>query len=233
MIKFNGVDLEDIAPVKIEDIQVSPISLSPVSRSRAIRMGSEFVRMGGSSRTITITFALLEMNRDEREAAMQKIRDWAIITGEKTLELPQFSDKHLECVCTQHPEESYRKWWENKLKLVFTCFNNPFWTSNDLIEIPCGNLFSIGGSAQPLITIERNGVTSLSNATYSDGSSSMTFSTMPAGRTVIDLNRQTAAIGGTSIMNYYVNSSTWLVPRIGSNQRITGAGTIKYRERWV
>ena len=233
MINFGGVDLTDIAPVKIEDIQVSPIALSPVTRQRAIRFGSEFVRMGGSSRTVTISFALLEMDSDERETAMQKIRDWASISEEKTLELPQFSDRHLECVCTQHPEHSYRKWWETKLKLVFTCYSNPFWTSNDLVQIPCGTPFSIGGSAQPLITIERNGATTLSNVVFTDGSSAMTFSTIPPGRMVIDLNRQTASISGSSIMRYYVNSSSWIVPKIGSNQTIYGTGSIRYRERWV
>lgn len=233
MIIFNGTELTNIAPVKIEDIQVSPISIAAVSRQRAIKFGSEFVRMSGSSRTITITFALLTENSADREADMQKIRDWARTDGEYNLELPEFSNRHLECVCTEHPEHSYRKWWENKLKIVFTCFNNVFWTSNDLIEVPCGTYFSIGGSATPLVRIERNGSTALGSVTYSNGIESMTFKPLPAGQMVIDLNRQLAYVGKTSIMSNYVNTSTFLVPRIGASQRITGTGTVKYRERWV
>ena len=233
MIKYNGVDLTDNIPVKIEDINVSPIQLNPVARQRAIQPGAEFVRMGIGERKVTISFALLESAYEDREAALQDLREWAKIANENTMELPHFANRHLECVCTEFPEPSYRKWWENKLKLVFTCFNNPFWTSNEVIEVPCGTTFSIGGSAQPLITIERNGVTALTNASYSNGSQVMQFSTIPAGRMVIDLNRQTASVSGSSFMRYYKPTSDWIVPKVGAFQYITGTGTVKYRERWV
>ena len=233
MIKFNGVDLQDVTPVKIEDVVVSPIALNPVARPRPIQYGSDFVRMSGGTRKVTVTFALLETDRDERERMLQDLRDWASIGAEYTLELPNFSNKHLECAVTMLPDTSYRKWWENKLRLEFTCFNNPFWTSNDVIEVPCGTPFSIGGSAQPLMTLERTGVTRLTNQVYTNGIESMTFSQIPAGSMVIDLNRQTAQIGNTSIMQYYLPASVWIVPKTGANQSIFGVGTIKYRERWV
>lgn len=233
MILFNGVDLTETMPVKIDEIMVSPIALNPVARQRAIQFGAEFVRMGGGTRTVTITFAMLELNRAERERQMQVLRDWANIGKEYTLELPEFVNKHLECAVTSLPDHSYRKWWENKLKLVFTCFDNPYWTSNDLIEVPCGNVFSIGGSAPPLMTIETRRTVKQTNQTYSNGTDSMTFTQIPAGNMVIDLNKQTAAIGNVSIMNYYNPLSTWIVPKVGANQIITGTGTVKYRERWL
>lgn len=233
MIIFGGVDLQNIVPIKIDDIVVSPIQLNPVSRSRAIAWGSDFVRMGGGTRTVTVSFALLKSDLSDREALLQDLRDWAQIGSENTLELPQFSNKHLECAVTSLPDHSYRKWWENKLKLVFTCFDNPYWTSNEVIEVPCGTSFSVGGSAPPIMTIEKNGTTVLSNQTYSNGTESMTFSTIPTGKMVIDLNRQTAAIGKTSFMKYYKPTSTWIVPKVGANQTITGTGSVKYRERWI
>lgn len=233
MILFNGVDLTETIPVKIEDIVVSPIRLDPVARQRPVQFGSEFIRMSGGTRTVTVTFALLDIDADEREGYMQDLREWAKIGAEYTLELPQFETKHLECAVTALPDHSYRKWWENKLRLQFTCFNNPYWTSNELIEVPCGTTFSIGGSAQPLMQIARSGNTALSNQTYSNGVDSMTFTTIPAGNLVIDLNRQTAAIGATSIMRYYNPVSTWIVPKVGANQRINGTGVVRYRERWV
>ena len=232
MIKFNGVEMTDVAPVKIEDIIVSPIQLNPVARSRAIAFGSEFVRMSGGTRSVTVTFSLLDIDNASREASLQAIRDWAGVSTETTLELPQSETKHLECICTQLPEPSTRKWWE-RLRLVFTCFNNPYWTSNEVIEVPCGTTFSIGGSAPPIMAIERNGLTPIQSQTYSNGSESMTFSPVPAGRFVIDLNRQTAQIGNTSVMRYYVPSSSWIVPKVGAYQRITGTGVVRYRERWL
>ena len=233
MIIFNGVDLTETLPVKIEDITVSPITLNPLARQRAIEFGAEFVRIGGSTRKVTISFAVLEIDPDERESVMQSIRNWASIGAEYTLELPEFSTRHLECAVTSLPDYSYRKWWENKLKLEFTCYNNPYWTSNEMIEVPCGTYFSIGGSAPPIMSIVRSGVTQLTNQTYNNGTQSMTFTTIPAGSLVIDLNRQTAAIGNTSIMRYYTPTSSWIKPKVGANQRITGNGTIRYRERWV
>ena len=232
MINFNGVELTDIAPVKIEEIDVSPISRELVIRDRPISPGAEFIRVKDGTRTVTITFALLEMNRDDRENHLQAIRDWATTSAEKNLVLPNRDGRHLECICTQLPDASYRKWWEAKLKLVFSCNNNPYWTSDELIEVPCGSLFSVGGSALPLMQIARSGG-KLTNQAFSDGSRTMTFKTIPAGNLVIDLNRQTAAISGTSIMQYYVPTSKWITPLTGANKKITGAGVVRFRERWV
>lgn len=233
MIRFNNRNLESIAPVKIEDITVSPIQLNPVARQRPISFGAEYVRMGGSTRTVTISFALLEQRINTREDEMQDIRDWAYSDTEKTLQLPMFSNRHLECVCTQMPDNSYRKWWENKLKIVFTCFSNPYWTSDELIEVNANTAFSIGGSAPPLVTISRSGATSLTNQVFTSRTEVMRFTTIPAGNLLIDLNRQTAAIGSTSIMQYFDPLSNWIVPKIGANQYFGGVGVLRYRERWV
>ena len=232
-IIFGNKDLENISKLYVEDIVVSPVTLNPVARQRAVAWGADFVRMGGGTRSVAITFALLEQDATKREKLMQSVREWAQVGSEKTLELPQFANKHLECAVTLFPEHSYRKWWENKIRIELTCFNNPYWTSNELIEVPCGTSFTIGGNAPPLVTIERTGTTPLTNQTYSTSTASMTFSTIPAGSMVIDLNRQTAAIGKTSFMKYYAPTSTWIVPKIGAGQVINGVGTVKYRERWV
>ena len=231
MIIFNNNELTELLPVKVEDIMVSPIQLNPVARQRAINWGADFVRMGGGTRKVTITFALLERDINERENSMQVLRDWAQIGKEGVLKLPQFDNKFLSCACTQLPDHSYRKWWENKLRLEFTCFDNPYWTSDELSEVACGTAFSLAGSAPPLMTIERKG-NAQNNVIYATDKASMTFSKVPAGTLVIDLNRQTAAVGDVSIMGSYVPTSTWIVPD-NKITRITGTGSIKFRERWV
>ena len=70
-----------------------------------------------------------------------------------------------------------------------------------------------------------------SNQSYGLDSRTMTFSSIPVGNMVIDLNKQTAVVGSTDIMQYYSINSKFLIPRTGG-QTISGTGTIKYRERW-
>ena len=232
MITFNGVSLDSIANVKVEDIRVSPIQLTPVARARAIRFGSDFVRMGGGQRTVAITFAVLDMNQYNRHASLMGITQWAKNDREYMLELPQDPARVLYCVCTSRPEPSTRQWWESKLRLVFTCFDNPYWTSKAEKSVACGTAFNVLGDAPPLMRIERTvSGSAASNQTYSNGSESMTFSTIPVGDMVIDLDRQTAAVGNSSIMEYYEPSGSFIIPRIGT-QTISGTGTVKYRERW-
>ena len=233
-IRFNGVWLEEIAPdIRIDDIDVSPIVYNATASDRPIRFGREFVRNVGSTRTITITFAIQLDDRSAREEQLQAVRDWARTDAEYTLVLPHYADRHLEAVCTAQPDASYRKWWQNNLRVVFTCFNNPFWTSDDITEVQCNAEFSVGGSAPPIMTIERRLVSPANNASYTCGSQVMRFSQIPAGNLVIDLNRQTAAVSGVSIMRYFNPTSTFIEPKTGAMQVINGTGKVRIRERWV
>ena len=232
MIVFNGIALESVANVKIEDIRVSPIKYNPVTRPRAIRGGSEFVRMRDGERTITITFALQDMNMINRHLALMAVSKWALDDKEYWLELPTEPNKYLKCVCTSKPEPSTRQWWEAKLRIVFTCFDNPYWTSNHEKSVACGTQFTVLGDAPPLMYIERTvSGSAVSNQSYILDGVGMTFTTIPVGIVGIDLNNQIAVVGSNSLMQYYTPTSTFLVPRTGT-QTIYGTGTIKYRERW-
>ena len=231
MIIFDGVDLENIAPVKIDDIRVNPIQTTPVSRQR-VGFGQDFVRMTGGNRTITVTFALLVQDKDERYEALESIKEWAKPFTEHTLSLPMYNNKHFDVICTGYPEPSYRQWWESKLRLVFTTFNNPYLTSDDEIRAQCGVPFSIGGTAPPMIRIIRELPARVSNQTYAANGQSMFFSSIPAGNMTIDLNKQTAEVSGSSIMRYFSPTSRFITPVTG-NITISGSGTVVYRERWV
>lgn len=230
-ILFNSVSLESVADVQIEDIRVSPIQYNPVVRPRAIRAGSDFVRNRSGERQISISFALLDSNMETRQAAINSINQWARSDAEFALELPMDSSKVLYCVCTQKPSPSVRQWFENKLKIVFTCFDNPFWTDKTEKTASFGTAFTVGGDAPPMMKIERTLSSAASNQSYSDGTNTMTFSQIPAGNMVIDLNRQTAAVGSSSIMDKYTAASRFIVPKTGQIT-LTGTGSIKYRERW-
>lgn len=231
MIIFNGVDLEEIAPVKIVDIFVSPIQAQPVARQN-YGIGQNFVRMTGGQRTITVTFGLLVEDKDERFSLLDTIKEWARPWEECPLILPMYEGRHFDCRCTAYPEPSYREWWESTLRLVFTTFENPYLTSNDEIRANTNDDLTIGGTAPPLVRIERRLSAAVANQTYACNGKSMFFSQIPAGSLKIDLNKQTAEVSGTSIMQYLGKTSRFITPVNGS-MRITGTGTIIYRERWV
>ena len=228
--KYNGVDITTIAPVKIDDIRVSPIQYAPVVRPRAFLFGSEFVRMRGGVRTVDVTFALQDNNQTTRFASLAALSEWAKTDKEYKIEFP-FDSRVLYGVCTMKPEPSVRQWWENKLRFVFTCFDNPYWTDDAETTVACGTEMTITGDAPPLMRIERTLSAAASNQSYSDGTNTMTFSTIPAGNMVIDLNRQTAAVGGTSFMQYFSPASKFPVPKTGT-LTISGTGNVKYRKRW-
>ena len=230
-ITFNGVTLQSVAPVKIADIRVSPIQLSPVSRPRPVRFGSDFVRMSGGDRQVTILFALLTNDPATRQTQIRAIANWARTDGPKKLYLPYHTGLYLECACVSLPEPSTREWWESPLQLAFSTFDNPYWTSDTEKSKACGTAFTVLGDAPPLMRIERTLSAAASDQSYSDGTNTMTFSTVPAGDLVIDLNHQTAAVGNTSIMQYFGFSGAFIPPAVGA-QTITGTGTVYWRERW-
>ena len=232
MIVFDGISLNSVAGVKIKDVQVFPIEYDEVTRPRAIRAGSDFVRSRAGTRTVQITFGLLDDNMIDRQAALMAISQWAKNDKEYRLELPGHPDHYLMALCTDKPEPSLRQWWESKLKLVFTCYENPFWNAKYEKNVACGTQFRVFGDAPPLMRIERTvSGSAASDQSYALDGRTITFSSIPVGDMVIDLDNQTAYVGSTDIMQYYNVNSKFLIPRTGV-QTITGTGTVKYRERW-
>lgn len=230
MILFNGAALENAAPVKVEDIRVSPIALSVTARQRPIRWGAGFVRVTGESRTVSITFALMEQDATARAFYLSQITEWARTDTPGRLELPGYPGRYLECICTGLPEPSTRQWWESRLRLVFTTYDNPYWTANVEDSADCGTEFFAGGNAPPIMQL-RATIQTAGNVSYSDGTDTMTFTGIGPGALVVDLNRQTAAVDGASVMDKYSFASVFLLPRAG-RQTITGPGKVYYVQRW-
>lgn len=230
MIIFNGTALESIAPVKVEDIRVSPIQMTATARQRPVRWGADFVRMTGGTRTVAITFGLLTEDRDARMSQILRIAKWARTDEPAPLLLPNYIGKYLPVVCTALPEPSTRQWWESKLRIVFTAFD-PYFVGVEEKSCATGTEFTVLGDASPLMQIRATVASALSNQAFSDGTNTMTFSSIPAGALVIDLNRQTAAVDGSSIMSNYSFVSDFLPTNTGA-QTITGVGTVYWHERW-
>lgn len=232
MIVFDGKDIGSAANVKIEDIYVSPIQYELSARPRAVSGGAEFVRNRCGTRQIIITFALPDEDEVNRQKALLALSEWAKTDKEYRLELQGHPEHYLMAVCTEKPNPSLRKWWQSDLRLVFSCVNDPYWISKAEKSVACGTQFVALGDAVPLMRIERTvSGSAVANQSYALDGRTMTFSTIPVGDMVIDLNRQTAAVGSSSIMGNFVITGKFILPRTGV-QTISGTGTIKYRERW-
>lgn len=230
MIYFRNVALESVAPVKIEDIRVTPVPRSSIVRDRPILGGAEFVRVKDGNRTVTITFGLLEQDYEKRRRGIEAITRWALSDQPAPMQLPYHQNRALDVICTGLPEPSTREWWESRLVLTFTAYDPYFYDISERSE-SCGTAFYVLGDAPPLMRITRTLADTATDQAYSDGTDTMTFSTVPAGNLVIDLTRQIAAVGANSIMQYFTLVSSFIIPRTGS-MTITGTGTIYWRERW-
>lgn len=236
MIVYDGISLNSVAGVKVEDVRVSPIQYDEVTRPRAIRGGSVFVRSRAGTRTVAITFALLDMDKVNRQKSLMAISQWAKNDKEYKLEVPGHPEHYLMAICTGKPEPSLRQWWESKLRLVFTCFDNPYWNAKAEKSVACGTTFFVQGDAPPLMKITRTVTGSAaSNQSYGLDGRTITLSTIPVGAMTIDLDNQTVFSKNgntvTDLMQYYNVNSRFIIPRTGS-QKITGTGTVVYRERF-
>lgn len=124
MLLFNGVAFEDVAAVNIVDVVVSPITQAVTAVDRAVVPGADFVRIRGKTRTITVTFALLDQDRDARCESMEAIRRWAASDKPQRLMLPDRIGQYIDAICTTFPQLSIREWWEVG-QMVFTSYE-PF-----------------------------------------------------------------------------------------------------------
>ena len=234
MITFDGVSIGSVANVMIDDIIVSPIQYDDLTRQRAIQGGSVFVRSRAGTRTVAITFALLDENMVSRQEALLALSQWAKTDQEYKLELPGHPEHYLMAVCTAKPEPSLRQWWEAKLMLVFTCYSNPYWTSKTTKRIAgesTQKTIYIQGDAPPIVSIwRRNTSTFVRSFTIDDQTISFNDN-LPQGDLYIYLNNQTATVNAVSAMQYFDPTSTFPIPHAGS-QTITGQAYFDYVERW-
>ena len=234
MITYKGINITDIAPVEIADIVVSGVKRSAVVRDRPLLPGAEFVRITDNTRQVTITLADLTDNMDTRLSEIDAINAWASGQEPDKLVLPFKGGQYLMAVCTSYVEPSYRQWWENKLKLVFTCYE-PYFNAPAENSLVLGTAANISGSAEPLMRIVTTLNAQASSLSWTDGTNTLTLSgTIPAGTITVDLNKQTIMhSNGTSLSSLLTLASRF--PEIKRTMNITCAsgGTLFWRERYV
>lgn len=238
MIIYKGISITDVAPVDIADIVVSGVKRNVTARDRMTHAGAEFVRVVDQTRQVTITLADRTNDAETRLSEIDAINAWAAGDQPEKLVLPYRDGKYLMALCTSFVEPSYRQWWENKLKLVFTAYEPYFYApaENSAPVSTTGRAFSITGTAEPLMRIETVLTQERSSLswTFDDTVTLALSGTIPAGTVTVDLNHQTIRHStGTNLNTMLTLASRF--PEIKRKMAVTASrsGTLYWRERYV
>lgn len=231
MERFNGVALEDVAPVTISGVYVEPPKIKPKWEDRPVNSGAHFIRTRYEERTIEISFYLPVVDAEERAEYIAAINAWAHSSEPKQLETSKRPGKYIMAVLSKLPSPSAGKWWE-KLSIEFEA-GDPFFYDSGLTAAPIGTSFEIDnvyGAVDAHIKWTNPSEAS-SPAWVLDETTTITISgSVAAGAVVLYVDPIAATLDGDSVMDQVTLASRPFELTCGAHV-ITGNGTLFYRER--
>lgn len=234
MVEFDGVQIESVAPVKLDDVFISAPSVELTTQSVPLMDGVRFVRSKRGTRTVTVPFAVMEDNEEIRRNHIKAVTEWATSKGLCTLRTSQEKNGYLLAVCSQLPDESSKKFWDI-MTLAFVAVD-PCYIENTEHSQNVTAAVNLTGKEAPMIRIEQTVSSVLTNPTWRCGETHITLSRVTAGRLIIDLYSQTITLNGESIMEQMTIDSDFFEMSKENNKIIctNGAGGVLYwRKRWV
>ncbi len=231
---FNGIDILSVAPFEIMDVIVSAPSVNESRIRLAAGNRSILTDYQLQQRTIIITGDVKEDDIQRRQEWVASLLAWATAAQEAALIIPQEGRGYFLATCTSFPDMSALEWW-SELVFVFTA-SEPYYRSLADKQIALPNNVQAQGSTSPIIRIEQMVATTLSlPAWYANGGMIQLASVTP-GKLVIDFEKQSITLNGTSIQAALsIDSRFWtLAPGINAVTCANGAGgTLFYTERWL
>ncbi|HOO61955.1 MAG TPA: phage tail family protein [Bacillota bacterium] len=239
MVKFNEIDITDIAPVEILNIIVEKPEVIITAKERPVKSGVSFVRRKYGPRYVRVSFTLPVENAIDRANYFTALDDWLNETEPKTLRLQNHDGCYLMATFFEMSEPSERDWAE-ELELVFEC-QDPAYTSDTEYAVACGSAFGILNKETPLWRIEATYGSSQSSPDWVlDGTYTLALSgTVGAGELIINSEDQTIELDGTSIIDQMTIASRFFKDSRGNSamtkgaHTIVGDGTLYWRERWI
>lgn len=121
---LDGMGLEDISPrVKIKTIEPGVPAMTLKTADNAKYSGVRFLMQKEGSRTVKITFRVLEADEQRRENILADILTW---TRGSRLELTDRPGLYLPVLCTALPMMKNQRDYTTDLTMTFTAFN-PAW----------------------------------------------------------------------------------------------------------
>lgn len=230
MLSFNGVDITSIAPVEILNVTIGGVKITNDTKERPDTDGSYFVRRRAQEREVTIAFTLPVDTYSTRDAYADAVIAWCKSVQPASLIIPNRSGAHLLAVCTEYPNFSERDFGE-ELEMKFTAYDAG-WISDTEKSSACGTPFTVLKTEAPTARIERT-LAAQADVTYTlDGVKTFTLAGVSAGLLVIDLNRKTATLNGSSVLDKLPLANDIFDLPIGAHT-IAGTGTVYWRERWL
>ena len=235
MVEFNGIEINQVAPVNVLDVVISAAPVNVATLDVPLLVGSKFVRRKIGTRTVTVTFVLMEEDEEARRRYLADIVEWATSDQEQVLKSTPDANGHLMAVCSQYPEQSSKQYWE-VLTLAFTASDPRYIENNEHTESASGEI-SVTKKQAPLFRIEQTISSAISDATWRLGSEFVKLSgQVSPGKLVIDFDRESVTLNGESVAEKVTIDSTFFKLSQGKNKIVceNGAGGSAYwRERWI
>lgn len=235
MVLFNGVSLESISnTIHVIQCVVSQPAINPVTIAPTLADGEIFARRRYGTRTVTITFVVMDNNTTNRAATIRKIYQWAHSSTEKKLVVPQESNGYLNAVCTELPTNAGREYWQT-LGLVFTCYD-PFYHANTEKNCSVSQTVVVSQFENTDWRIEQTVSTGLTYPQWSLDGLQISFNVLTAGALKINGSTHTATTNDGSVLPALMFGSRFFTLKTGNNSIETSngaGGTIYWRERWL
>lgn len=235
MFEFDGVEMNEVAPVNVLDVIVSSPPVNVTTLDIPLRAGAKFVRSKIGMRMVTVPFLLMEDDEEKRRTHIADIIEWATTEHECALLSTPESEGYLMAVCSQYPNQSSRDFWE-VLTIVFTA-SEPRYTACAENINPAGSYMFVTHKEPPQLTIKQTIDVSITDPVWRLGSEYVKISgAVTPGELVIDFDKESVTLNGQSISEQVTIDSTFFSLKKGANliECENGAGGVAHwRERWI
>lgn len=235
MFEFNGVEINEVAPVNVLDVIVSSPPVNVTTLDIPLRAGSQFVRSKIGTRMVTVPFLLMEDDEEKRRRHIVNIIEWATTEQECRLISTPEPEGYLMAACSQYPNQSSRDFWE-VLTLVFTS-SDPRYTACAENINSAGSYMFVDHKIPPKLTIRQMIDNTINNPAWRLGTEYVKISgSVTPGELVIDFEKESVMLNGQSISEQVTIDSTFFSLKKGANliECENGAGGVAYwSERWV
>ena len=239
VVTFNGTDLT--ALYAVSDLRTSLLPRDVSTQSVSGRDGEIFTGIRHASRTITLTFTVLDSSITARQQAARVLAATLAVDEPKPLSISIDSGLYYLAIPSSDGDAA-RFYNANQFDVTFLCADPIAYGESKSVEVPSGGslTFTVGGTypTKPVITgpsVVRN--SSLGGWRLRLDSRDYVLVPISSGTarslSIDCVNRVVLLAGAVSVLS---PDSDWLVFEPGEHTLVmtgTGKATVTYKERWV